>query len=243
MRRGNIQKEEKKIKSKIKVNIIGLVVILITIILLCIYVPRAIEIAKRHSSAGKVTQAVIKYPREISLTAENKVVMNDLAVEFALGIISEVDPSDGFTNKEMINFARHNLSEKYSSSGIIPKTSLDTSIKRYFDVENLSYTKEGYKKLTTYVNKKEKLPVYYITKLEQLEKDGDKYKATYDIVGLDKIQDGKYDKKDVKEEYVLQLQKKDETEVDQATGETKVIGSRYIFISGTKLEKTPEIKE
>ena len=52
----------------------------------------------------------------------------------------------------MVDFCRAILSNKYSSSGLISKSSMDSSIKKYFDVEGISYESIGYKELKVYTN-------------------------------------------------------------------------------------------
>lgn len=205
-------KEQKFIHGKkIKINIILSFVILTIIMIASIYGPRSIELYNRYkkddAKASEVNKVV--YPLEINLSIAQIVEIDSMLENYFQGIKEDVDAADGFSNKEIIEFAINILSEKYSSSGIVPVTALDIVANRYFGVDNIDYKKEGYKSLEvkdikddTKINN-----VYVFTKIKQIEKESSLCELEVNEISEETSKKDSYSEKDVISKKVIIVNK------------------------------------
>lgn len=220
---GRKEKQEKKVKKR-KFNILDIITLVVIIALIAIYAPRAYELYAERKAMLEEAQKepVIVYPLEVEITEEDTAFLTQFFKDYAVGVTSGVDFSDGITEKEMIDYSRAILSEKYSSSGVISQTSMDNLLKKYFDVSDLDYKSLGYKSLAVY-KEYETSDVYNITKLLQKEENGDIYLAYVDMIDSEKAKEKSYTEDDVKEKYLFTFKK-----VEEKDEEGNVTGVRYI---------------
>lgn len=239
-RRNNTGEKQKNTNSttvnnlKKKINIIGLLVIITIIMLLCIYLPRAIELYNRYKeeeSKDSKAQAVI-YPLEIKLDANQMLDLNDMTGDYFTGIKTNVEDTDGFTNKEMIEFAISVLTEKYSSSGVIPSVAMDTVITRYFGVSGIDYKKEGYKTIKTRTESKESKvnTVILFSKLKQLEKDSDNYEIEAHEISKQASEKDAYDEKDIISTKTILVKKVLEKDANGEVATNQKDNIQYVFV-------------
>lgn len=208
----------KDTKKKRKLRILDIMCILTVIVLLCVYVPRAYSLYSENKKE-KTGEKKITYPLKVEILDEDKLFFAEFVEDYAIGILEDVDPTDGFDDKEKVNFVRHVLSEKYKSSGVVSKSAMNSMLKKYFDVEDLDYASLGFKKLGVY-EKYESQYIYNITKLEQYDAVGEIYLAHADKIDKTNVIDGKYKEENVEEEYIFTLKKITEVAVVENTDAT-----------------------
>lgn len=239
MRRNVRNNDEEKPKKNRRFNILDIICLVIIVALIAVYAPRAYRLYSERQD--KLSEAkkdeVIEYPLEVKLTEEDTKFFTQFFKDYAVGITSGVDFTDDITEKEMVDFSRAVLSEKYSSSGVISKTSMDSTIKKYFDVSDLDYKKLGYKSLAVY---KEYTPkeIYNITKLMQKEKDGDIYLAYVDTLDKEVAKEGTYKPEEVKAKYIFTFKKIENKEEEKNISEVK-----YIVQKVEKEQVTQSVEE
>lgn len=222
---GRKEKQDKSNKKTRKINALDIITLVVIIVLIAIYAPRAYELyAERKAKLEEANkEPVIVYPLEVEITDKDTEFFTQFFKDYAVGITSGVDFSDDVTEKEMVEFARAILSEKYSSSGVISQTSMDNTLKKYFDVSDVNYKNLGYKSLAVFKDYKTS-DVYNITKLMQAEKDGDIYLAYVDVIDKEKTKGKTYTEDDIKEKYLFTFKKVEEKD---ETG--NVTDTRYII--------------
>jgi len=224
------KKEKRLYKGKRKINIIGVLVIITVIMLACVYGPRAIELYNRYkednSKAAEQKEKKVIYPLEIKLDAKQILKIDDMLENYFKGIKTDVNSTDGFSNKEMIEFGLNILSEKYSSSGIVPSATMDSVINTYFGVEGIDYKKEGYGKLKvkTSEEKEDNSNTYVFAKIKQMEKDSDTYELEAHEISAETAKKEGYEEKDIISKKIITVKKI--VEIDEKTQEES---SRYVF--------------
>lgn len=225
------QEKAKKLYKKKKINIIGALVIITVIMLACVYGPRAIELYNRYkeddSKAMENNKKEEVYPLEIKLDAKQVVEINDMLDSYFKGIKTDVNATDGFSNTEMIEFGLNILSEKYSSSGIVPSATMNSVIKTYFGVEGIDYKKEGYSKLKvkTSEEKEDGSNVYVFAKIKQMEKDSDTYELEAHEISAETAKKEGYEEKDIISKKIITVKKI--VDIDE---KTQVETGRYVFV-------------
>ncbi len=236
----NKQKEQSK--KRIKINFLDILTLVVIVLILVIYAPKAVSLySESKETANESNNAnVVEYPLEVKISEEDTEFFINFFKEYALGITAGVDFLDGISENEMIDFCRVLLSEKYSSSGVISKTSMDALLKEYFDVSNIKYEDLGYKSLAVYKDY-EALKVFNITKLMQLEKDGDTYIAYVDCIDKNKVTDGTYKKEDIEDIYIFTLKKI--TTEDTNNNDNSSSNTRYVIKKVEKENNYDNIKD
>lgn len=212
-----VEKKVEKTKKKRKLNILDLITISVILILLIMYAPRAWSLYEEHRAALEEAKKppVIEYPLEVEITEQDTKFFVDFFKDYAVGIRADINLLDGITQNEMVDFCRVLLSEKYSSSGVISKTSMDSALQKYFEVSGLDYTSLGYKSLTVY-KEYEAQKVFNVTKLMQLEENGDMYLVYADCIDKANVQEGTYKKENIEDVYIFTFKKivtEEETEL------------------------------
>lgn len=217
MDKDNKQKDE-KVKKERKLKSLDIITISVIVILLILYAPRAWSLYEEHRAKLEETkkEEVIEYPLEVEITEQDTKFFVDFFKDYAVGIRANINLLDGISQNEMVDFCRALLSEKYSSSGVISKTSMDNAIQKYFDVSGLVYQDLGYKSLAVY-EEYESQKVFNVTKLMQLEKDSDLYLVYADCIDKSNVQEGTYKKENIEDVYIFTF-KKIVTEEETETG-------------------------
>ena len=209
--RENIHNDKKreKIKKIKKLNTLDIIVLSVIAILLVMYAPRAYSLYEERKAmlAEANKEPVIEYPHEVVITEQDKVFFVKFFNDYSVGITAEgINLLDDISQNEMVDFCRAILSIKYSSSGLISKSSMDSSMKKYFDVEGVSYSDLGYKELKVYENT-EAAKIFNVTKLMQTEKDSDIYLVYADCIDKSKVQEESYKKEDIEDRYIFTVKK------------------------------------
>lgn len=204
----SINKEENTKKKK-KLNALDIIVLSVIAILLIMYAPRAWSLyeERREMLAEAKKPPVIEYPLEVEITEQDTEFFVKYFKDYSVGITAEgINLIDDISQNDMVDFCRAILSKKYSSSGLISKSSMDSSIKKYFDVEGISYSDLGYKELNVYTNTESK-KLFNVTKLMQTEKDSDIYLVYADCIDKSKVQEESYKKEDIEDIYIFTFKK------------------------------------
>jgi len=217
MRKDNKENQEKT-KKKRKLKILDIITLSVIVILLIMYAPRAWSLYAEHRAAIEEANKppVIEYPLEVEITEQDTKFFVDFFKDYAVGIRADINLLDGISQNEMVDFCRVLLSEKYSSSGVISKTSMDSALKKYFDVSDLDYSSLGYKSLAVYKDY-ESQKIFNVTKLMQLEENNDMYLVYADCIDKTNVQEGTYKKENIEDVYIFTF-KKVVTEEDIETG-------------------------
>lgn len=214
------EKKQKKVKvkKKRKLNVLDIIVLSVIAILLVMYAPRAWSLYEEHRAmlAEANKPPVIEYPLEVEITEQDTKFFVDFFKDYAVGIRADINLLDDITQNEMVDFCRVLLSEKYSSSGVISKTSMDNAMQKYFEVSGLDYASLGYKSLTVYKDY-ESQKVFNVTKLMQLEENSDLYLVYADCIDKNNVQEGTYKKENIEDVYIFTF-KKIVTEEETETG-------------------------
>jgi len=204
-----VKNKEENITKKRKLNALDIIVLSVIAILLIVYAPRAWSLYEERKAMLEEAKKppVIEYPLEVEITEQDTEFFVKFFKEYSVGITAEgINLLDDISQNDMVDFCRAILSDKYSSSGLISKTSMDSSMKKYFDLEGVSYEGLGYKELKVYENT-EPAKVFNVTKLMQFEKDSDIYLAYADCVDKSKVQEESYKKEDIEDVYIFTFRK------------------------------------
>jgi len=225
MRMGK-EKKEKKVKNKEenitkkrKLNALDIIVLSVIAILLIVYAPRAWSLYEERKAMLEEAKKppVIEYPLEVEITEQDTEFFVKFFKEYSVGITAEgINLLDDISQNDMVDFCRAILSDKYSSSGLISKTSMDSALKKYFDVSDLDYSSLGYKSLAVYKDY-ESQKIFNVTKLMQLEENNDMYLVYADCIDKTNVQEGTYKKENIEDVYIFTF-KKVVTEEDIETG-------------------------
>ena len=254
MRKGNTKNKEKENKAEIETNIkkkkrlnaLDIITLSVIAILLVMYAPRGWSLYQEHKRAEEEAkkEPVIVYPLEVEITEQDTEFFVKFFKDYAIGITAtNINLLDGeISQNDMVEFCRALLSKKYSSSGLISKSSMDSAMKKYFDVSDISYESLGYKELGVYKDTEPK-KIFNVTKMKQVEKDSDIYLAYVDCVDKTKVQEESYKKEDVEDIYIFTF-KKIVTEKTEGTIVTTEV--KYMLQKVEKEvieEETEEVKE
>ncbi len=230
--------KEKNYKNRRKINIVGWLVTLTIVMIVSVYGPRAIELYNRHKkddmkAPGDNSEI---YPLEIKLEDQQILEINDMLVNYFKGIKKDVDATDGFSNKEMIEFGLNILSEKYSSSGIVPPISMDTTISRYFGKDKIDYIAEGYKDLKIKESKNEEnegskeTTIHILANIKKIEKDLEMYELEVYEILKSTIEKSEYKEKDIISKKKLILEKIVIKDYEAEAKEQQDKNNRYVFV-------------
>jgi len=233
MRMGREKKEKKdknkeqSLNKKRKLNALDIIVLSVIAILFVMYAPRAWSLYEERKAMLEEAKKppIIEYPLEVEITEQDTEFFVKFFKDYSVGITAEgINLLDDISQNDMVDFCRAILTDKYSSSGLISKSSMDSSIKKYFDVEGVSYEGLGYKELKVYANT-EAQKVFNVTKLMQTEKDSDIYLVYADVIDKSKVQEESYKKEDIEDVYIFTFKKiVTETNVDGVvTSEVKYV--------------------
>lgn len=218
MRKGNTKNKEReskenietKIKKKKKLNALDIITLSVIAILVIMYAPRGWSLYQEHKKAEEEAkkEPVIVYPLEVEITEQDTEFFVKFFKDYAVGITAtNINLLDGeISQNDMVEFCTALLSKKYSSSGLISKSSMDSSMKKYFDVTGVSYESLGYKELGVYKDTEAK-KIFNVTKMMQFEKDSDIYLVYADCVDKSKVQEETYKKDDIEDVYIFTFKK------------------------------------
>lgn len=209
--REGIQKDMKneKVRKKKKLNALDIIVLSVIAILLVMYAPRAYSLYEERKSmlAEANKEPVIEYPLEVEIKEQDTEFLVKFFKDYSVGITAEgINLLDDISQNDMVDFCRAILTNKYSSSGVISKSSMDSSMKKYFDVEGVSYENLGYKELKVYKSV-EPAKVFNVTKMMQTERDSDIYLVYADCIDKSKVQEESYKKEDIEDVYIFTFKK------------------------------------
>lgn len=221
------ENEEEKVKKKRKLNALDIIVLSVIAILLIMYAPRAWSLYEERKAmlAEANKPPVIEYPLEVEITEQDTEFFVKFFKDYSVGITAEgINLLDDISQNDMVDFCRAILSKKYSSSGLISKSSMDASMKKYFEVEGIAYQDLGYKELKVYENT-DAAKVFNVTKLMQFEENSDIYLVYADCIDKTKVQEESYKKEDIEDVYIFTFKKiVTETTVDNiVTSDVKYI--------------------
>lgn len=208
-RKKEVNNKQEKAKKKRILNALDIIVLSVIAILFIMYAPRAWSLYEERKAMLEEAKKppVIVYPLEVEITEQDTEFFVKFFKDYSVGITAEgINLFDDISQNDMVDFCRAILSNKYSSSGLISKSSMDSAIKKYFDVEGIVYQDLGYKELKVYANT-ESQKVFNVTKLMQTEKDSDVYLVYADIVDKSKVQEESYKKEDIEDVYIFTFRK------------------------------------
>lgn len=208
-RKKEVNNKQEKAKKKRILNALDIIVLSVIAILFIMYAPRAWSLYEERKAMLEEAKKppVIVYPLEVEITEQDTEFFVKFFKDYSVGITAEgINLFDDISQNDMVDFCRAILSNKYSSSGLISKSSMDSAIKKYFDVEGIVYQDLGYKELKVYANT-ESQKVFNVTKLMQTEKDSDVYLVYADVVDKSKVQEESYKKEDIEDVYIFTFRK------------------------------------
>ncbi len=199
------RKIKKTVKKKRFYSILAIILFIATLLLLTRFIPKIWLVNESASASDKTeeTKNETEYPLEIEITEQERIFFTEFFTDYSLGITSkDINFLDGITEKEMIDFSRAVLSEKYLSSKIIPKEDIEEAIEKYFGIRDLQYDNIGY---TSFDICEECKPqkTFNLKKLIHLEKEGKEYLVYADCIDKSKIHEETYNKEDVEDVYIF----------------------------------------
>ena len=211
------KEKNEKVKKNRKLKVLDIITLSVIAILLIMYAPRAWSLYEERRAALEEAKKppVIEYPLEVEITEQDTKFFVEFFKDYGVGIRAEINLLDGITQNEMVDFCRALLSEKYSSSGVISHSAMNSAVKKYFDVSDLNYAGLGYKSLGVY-KETEAQKVFNVTKLMQLEENGDLYLVYTDCIDKANVQEGTYKKENIEDVYIFTFKKivtEEETEL------------------------------
>jgi len=222
-----------KQKNK-KIKLIDTLAISLIAILFILFAPKTFV----TEEAGKVTTVYeekknfTEYPLEIKIDDNDKQKIMELLKVYSIGIeANNINLLDGISQNEMVEFCIATLSEQYASAENIPKTSVEKSMTKYFDMRDVNYEGIGYTEFKAYKNIKAK-KVFNVTKVMQIEENSDSYFVYTDCVDSSKIHEETYKKEDIENVYIFTMNKIVEEKKDGNIVHSEI---RYIL---QKVEKT-----
>ncbi len=241
MRREKKVKEEntEKVRKKKKLNILDIITVSVILILIVMYAPRAWSLYEEHRIKMEEAKKppVIEYPLEVEITEQDTKFFSEFFKDYAVGIRSGINLLDDITQNDMVDFCRAILSEKYSSSGLISKTSMDSAMQKYFEVSGVDYASLGYKSLTVY-KEYDAQKVFNVTRLMQLEENGDLYLVYADCIDKVNVQEGTYKKENIEDVYIFTFKKI----VNESQNELGVVTTDVKYVL-QKVEKEVIVEE
>lgn len=223
----NIKENNQTYYKRKKINIIKLFVWITIIAIVIIYGTRGIQLYLRDKAEkAEALETLNSYPQLRTLGTEEIIEINSMLENYFLGTSKDVVANDGFTNKEMIEFGINILSDKYSSSGIIPSNAMNLLISRYFNVNDIDYKSEGYSTLKTKTKAKTTNDfVYLFGKIKQVSKDSDIYEMEVHELKPENAKKEEYIEEDIISKKIITMKKINTTSADAK--ET----TRYIFLN------------
>ena len=199
------RKIKKTVKKKRFYSILAIILFIATLLLLTRFIPKIWLVNESTSASDKTeeTKNDIEYPLEIKITEQDRIFFTNFFTDYSIGITAkDVNMLDGISQKEMVEFSKAVLSEKYLSSKIIPKEDIEEAVEKYFGISDLQYDNLG--DTSFYICeecKSEK--IFNLTKLVHLEKDSNIYLVYADCIDKTKIHEETYNKEDVEAAYVF----------------------------------------